>query len=139
MVQLNIYNPSTGRNSPEKQLRLIGGKPAKISEIPWIVSLQREKVKGKLSHFCAGSIVDSTHIVTAAHASYNSILSIVFYEIHIKHFCSCTNVVSLEQNRRGHHNYCRITQCFFKRRRPATSESQRCKFAPKIFEVFDTN
>jgi Trypsin len=48
---------------------IINGQEASISQFPWQVSVQSEfEEKGKnLSTLCGGSILDSTHILTAAH------------------------------------------------------------------------
>ncbi|KAF2882713.1 hypothetical protein ILUMI_23446 [Ignelater luminosus] len=42
--------------------RVVNGTDAKEGEIPWIVSLRKYG-----SHSCGGSILDETHILTAAH------------------------------------------------------------------------
>ncbi|KAL7736461.1 hypothetical protein ACLKA6_019663 [Drosophila palustris] len=42
--------------------RIVGGSPTTISSHPWQVSLQRSGV-----HFCGGSVISSTMVVTAAH------------------------------------------------------------------------
>lgn len=42
---------------------IVGGEKAIEGEFPWQVSLQ--KYPGR--HYCGGSIVDETHVITAAH------------------------------------------------------------------------
>ena len=46
--------------------RVVGGTDAQPHSWPWQVSL-RVKVRGKLYHICGGSLISSTHVVTAAH------------------------------------------------------------------------
>jgi len=54
------------------ETRIVGGKATTPGEFPNIVSLQILNVTtGIWKHFCAGSIYDSTHIVTAAHCIWN--------------------------------------------------------------------
>lgn len=48
---------------PRKE-QIVGGEPATDGEFPYIVSLQQSG-----SHFCGGSLIDSTTVVTAAHCS----------------------------------------------------------------------
>jgi len=43
-------------------LRIRGGKPAELNEWPWIAGIFK-----KNSQFCGGSLIDQTHILTAAH------------------------------------------------------------------------
>lgn len=43
--------------------KILGGTEAPAGHIPWQVSLQ----KGSGRHFCGGSIIDETHVITAAH------------------------------------------------------------------------
>ncbi|XP_058798823.1 chymotrypsin-1-like [Phymastichus coffea] len=42
--------------------RIVGGRSADISEFPYLVSL---RLRGR--HFCGGSIIDESHVLTAAH------------------------------------------------------------------------
>lgn len=46
--------------------KIVGGQQADHGEYPWQVSLQRSSW-GSYSHFCGGSILDATTIITAAH------------------------------------------------------------------------
>lgn len=48
-------------------VKIIGGKDASIGEYPWQISIMMNPVVGGPYHYCGGSILDSTHIVTAAH------------------------------------------------------------------------
>jgi len=47
--------------------RIVGGSSASPGEFPWQVSMQINPASGARYHTCGGSILDSTHIVTAAH------------------------------------------------------------------------
>lgn len=44
--------------------KIVGGEPASEGDFPYIVSLQQGG-----SHFCGGTLIDSTTVVTAAHCS----------------------------------------------------------------------
>lgn len=46
-----------------QQANIVGGQPAQISDYPWQVSLQTSANR----HFCGGSVINSTWILTAAH------------------------------------------------------------------------
>ncbi|XP_060654090.1 trypsin delta [Drosophila nasuta] len=46
----------------EQEGRIVGGTPTTITAHPWQVSMQRSGV-----HFCGGSLISSTVVVTAAH------------------------------------------------------------------------
>lgn len=59
--------------------RIINGEAAKEHEFPWQVSLQ--STSG--SHFCGGSVIDTTWVVTAAHCvdgAHPSVLKVVVRE-----------------------------------------------------------
>lgn len=45
---------------------IVGGEQTTIERFPWIVSLQRLG-----SHFCGGSIISTTRILSAAHCTLN--------------------------------------------------------------------
>jgi len=49
------------------QDRIVGGRPAKDGEVPYIISLQRKGWSGGWSHSCGGSILNENTIITAAH------------------------------------------------------------------------
>ncbi|CAN9119264.1 unnamed protein product [Alternaria alternata] len=51
---------------------IVGGTTASAGEFPFIVSLQRSG-----SHFCGGSLLDSTTVITAAHCSLSSVIGSV--------------------------------------------------------------
>ncbi|XP_031328954.1 trypsin beta-like [Photinus pyralis] len=62
------------RTLPRLDRRIVGGKPVKIEEYPYQVSLQSDG-----SHICGGSIIGPTKVLTAAHCTsgpYASSLSI---------------------------------------------------------------
>jgi hypothetical protein len=50
---------------PER--KIIGGQPAAIAQAPWQVALVDTSHSSSPQQFCGGSIVDATHVVTAAH------------------------------------------------------------------------
>lgn len=52
--------------------RIVGGEPAAASTWGWAVSI-RNRYTG--SHFCGGSIISDTHILTAAHCTIDSFAS----------------------------------------------------------------
>lgn len=45
--------------------RIVGGEDAKDGEFPFIVSIQDESG----THYCAGSLLDSTTVLTAGHCT----------------------------------------------------------------------
>jgi len=58
------------------ETRITGGTKASPGEFPYIVSLQKfNATTGTYKHFCAGTIYDTTHIVTAGHCVYNQLNS----------------------------------------------------------------
>jgi len=60
------------------QPKIIRGSATTPGEFPFIVSLDHlNATTGAYKHFCAGSIVDATHIVTAAHCVWNYTASMV--------------------------------------------------------------
>ncbi|MCP4767221.1 MAG: serine protease [Gammaproteobacteria bacterium] len=68
LVQQDAYQAS--KNQPrilEVEPRIIGGEPASIGDYPWQVSISRKDIAPKYSHFCGGSIISATQILTAAH------------------------------------------------------------------------
>lgn len=48
---------------------IVGGKNAAPGEFPWQVSLQKGRGSRGSFHFCGGSIVDASHVVTASHCT----------------------------------------------------------------------
>ncbi|VVC45767.1 Serine proteases, trypsin family, serine active site,Peptidase S1, PA clan,Serine proteases, trypsin [Cinara cedri] len=50
------------KNGPQDQERIVGGQNADPGEWPWIVAIFNA---GR--HFCGGSLIDDTHVLTAAH------------------------------------------------------------------------
>ena len=50
-------------DKPMPDGRIVGGEDAEIEDIPWQISFQ---TTGGF-HFCGGSIMDATHVITAAH------------------------------------------------------------------------
>jgi len=50
--------------------RILGGSAATPGQFPYQISLQYfNTTTNSFKHFCGGSIIDPTHIVTAAHVS----------------------------------------------------------------------
>lgn len=49
--------------------RIVGGTLAELGDFPSIVSIQR---RSGAYHFCAGTLVDRYHIVTAAHCVFDT-------------------------------------------------------------------
>lgn len=68
---------ATTASAAEKPGKIIGGGPISITQAPWQVGLlltdanfnfPDDSIRGRF--FCGGSIVDATHIVTAAHCMF---------------------------------------------------------------------
>ncbi|EEC03712.1 serine protease, putative, partial [Ixodes scapularis] len=57
-----LYLTETCGQSPRSNERIVGGYQAKVGELPWQVSLQRNGY-----HFCGGSIISPSIVITAAH------------------------------------------------------------------------
>lgn len=55
---------------PENGDEIVGGTAASLGEFPYIVSIQNN---GR--HFCGGTLVNPTTIVTAAHCAVNQVAS----------------------------------------------------------------
>jgi trypsin len=49
---------------PQDSVQIVGGVPAQQGDFPFIVSLQTGG-----SHFCGGSLLNSTTVLTAAHCA----------------------------------------------------------------------
>ena len=49
---------------PLNRRRIVGGRPALVDEYPWMVALTHPETG---SQFCAGSLLSSTTVLTAAH------------------------------------------------------------------------
>ncbi|KAG0435241.1 hypothetical protein HPB47_018606, partial [Ixodes persulcatus] len=62
-------DPNCGRREVPQSGKIVGGRPARPGEFPWIVSLQSTR---KI-HFCGGSIISADIILTAAHCLENVI------------------------------------------------------------------
>ena len=58
--QSSVSRPPAGH-------RIYGGVEAKVGEFPSIVSLQKLWSDGVFHHHCGGTILDESHILTAAH------------------------------------------------------------------------
>jgi len=56
-------------------IKIIGGSDAIPNELPWQVSLQVQPIFGSKYHNCGGTLIDPTHIVTAAHCVASETLS----------------------------------------------------------------
>ena len=57
-----------------RRVRVMGGRAAVPGQFPWLVSLQRQQrpQRHRWQHFCAGSLLTTRHVVTAAHCLHNS-------------------------------------------------------------------
>ena len=62
----------------ENQLRILKGYPASLNEFPYLVSLRRS-IRG--GHFCGGSLISQSHILTAAHCVRKYVHNSTFYDI----------------------------------------------------------
>lgn len=60
----SYHNPSGQENGGIVPL-IVGGEQTTIERFPWIVSLQRLGI-----HFCGGSIISTTRILSAAHCTF---------------------------------------------------------------------
>ncbi|CAF0765972.1 unnamed protein product [Adineta ricciae] len=56
--------------------RIVNGQPVNRHTWPWIVSLQNRE-----SHFCGGTLIDSLHVITAAHCFDTSGSSTSAYQV----------------------------------------------------------
>jgi trypsin len=54
---------AAARPAPQNKPLIVGGVEASSGEFPYIVSLQTN------SHFCGGSLISSTVVITAGHCS----------------------------------------------------------------------
>merc|ERR1719323_118151 len=70
-ASLSLGEVRCGVRSQPRSTRVIGGKPATPGQFPWAVSL-RKKISGKYQHLCAGSLLTSRHVVTAAHCLHKT-------------------------------------------------------------------
>ena len=64
IFQLFVYNLAEVPNFMMYQSKIVGGKSAS-APIPWQVSIRWQN-----SHYCGGTIIDSTTILSAAHCFY---------------------------------------------------------------------
>ncbi|KAF2882710.1 hypothetical protein ILUMI_23443 [Ignelater luminosus] len=70
--------------------RVVNGTDAKEGEIPWIISL---KYFG--SHNCGGSIIDATHILTAAHCVEGTSPSYLSIQYGVLKISSSNNIIQV--------------------------------------------
>jgi hypothetical protein len=59
--------PAAGADDLPAERGIVGGAPVGVSAAPWQVALVDTSHYGGPAQFCGGSIVDPTHVVTAAH------------------------------------------------------------------------
>ena len=57
-----------------------------IGQVPWMVSLGLDNKEGGYVHQCGGSLITSTHVLTAAHCFDNIIEIDPQYELHSNMF-----------------------------------------------------
>ncbi|XP_042303513.1 transmembrane protease serine 12-like [Sceloporus undulatus] len=69
----NLFLPECGKriidNEIETGTRIIGGHDAQPGAWPWQVSLQFYRSGGRFVHICAGSLINSYSVLTAAHCT----------------------------------------------------------------------
>lgn len=68
-VLKNIYTLKCGKPAIAARnfKRVIRGKEALSNSFPWMVSLRYFNSRGVLSHFCGGSLIGMSYVLTAAH------------------------------------------------------------------------
>ena len=66
-VEETMSTASTNESQPVKNARIINGQDSEPYSWPWLVSLRRIHNSKIGSHFCAGSLIYSQYVVTAAH------------------------------------------------------------------------
>jgi trypsin len=71
---LAFIAPQDGNTQTKNFARIINGAPAGPSEYPFVVSLYPKSSTPSLGHFCGGTLISSTVVVSAAHcvARYRS-------------------------------------------------------------------
>ncbi|KAM4723147.1 ovochymase-2 [Rhinophrynus dorsalis] len=72
--------PSNLDNNLSLLSRIVGGRSASKGQHPWMVSLKRD---GK--HFCGGTIVSATHVITAAHC-VNDKYAFIYVKVYIRDY-----------------------------------------------------
>jgi trypsin len=68
---LAVALPALVPATPTPHEAIVGGTLAASGEFPFIVSLQRSG-----SHFCGGSLLDATTVITAAHCFVDSVTNL---------------------------------------------------------------
>ncbi|HYT38193.1 MAG TPA: trypsin-like serine protease [Acidimicrobiia bacterium] len=59
--------PALASSASGGSVRVVGGQPAAAGRYPFLASLQKVGATGAAAHFCGGSLVDETWVLTAAH------------------------------------------------------------------------
>ena len=86
----NLSTDSECGKVNSRNTRIVGGRRAYEGQFPWIVSLRKQN--GSMSssvflHYCAGVLVTSSHVVTAAHCVNSrpeEVWRVVAGELHTK-------------------------------------------------------
>lgn len=82
--------------SVPSQSRLVGGTIARVGEFPGIVVLM---IQGKKVNSCGGTLIDTSHVVTAGHCVHkvepNQVTLTIFLTIIYKSFVHCFRKITV--------------------------------------------